>query len=181
MSWKVNHQRVQKAAERLLSLVQTSEPPVSVEEIAQRRGIQVRSIPYDDTLAGLLLWEGGLPIIGINALHDTIRQRFAIAHELAHIELRHHTGVHIDRAFPSPFSTFSAEQAAAIAPTDFEASVIACQILLPTALLAADLRGKTIDFIDDTFVRTLAQRYQVSHQTVLLRIALEYVDASGHP
>src|SRR6202030_4201512 len=102
MSWKINHERLQKAIERLLSLVQISEPPVPVEQIAQLRGIAVRYVPYEGSLSGLLLWEGGQPVIGINALHDRFQQRFAIAHELAHIELRHHTSLHIDRNFPFP-------------------------------------------------------------------------------
>ena len=85
MSWKINHERLQKAIDRLLALAQMSEPPVLIEQILQQKGIPLRCVPYEGSLSGLLLWEGGHPVIGVNALHDKLEQRFVIAHELAHI------------------------------------------------------------------------------------------------
>jgi Zn-dependent peptidase ImmA (M78 family) len=168
MSWKINHERLQKAIDRLLSLVQINELPIPIEQIAQLRGIQVRSIPYEGTLVGLLLWEGGQPVIGINALYDQLQQRFAIAHELAHIELRHHTGTHIDRSFPFPLS--SQQTSLKIDPAEFEASIVAAELLVPAAMLSIDLKEKPLDYLDETFVRSLAQRYQVSAHAMLLRL-----------
>ena len=169
MSWKINHERLQKAIDRLLSLAQISEPPVPIERIAQLRGIQVRCVPYEGSLAGLLLWEGGQAVIGINALHDTFQQRFAIAHELAHIELRHYTNIHIDRTFPFPLR--SQHTALKIDPIEFEASIVASELLMPAAMLDADLKETPLDYLDETFVRSLAQRYQVGAHTLLLRIS----------
>lgn len=168
MSWKINHDRLQKAIERLLSLAQISEPPVPVEQVAQLKGIPVRFVPYESSLLGLLLWEGGQPVIGINALHDKFQQRFAIAHELAHVELRHHTGIHIDRNFPFPLN--AQETPLKIDPAEIEASIVAIGFLIPTTMLIADLNEKTIDYLDETFVRSLAQRYEVSAHTMLLRL-----------
>ncbi len=168
MSWKLNHERLQKVVERLLSLAQFSEPPVPIEQIAEQRGIPVRCVPYEGSLAGLLIWEGGQPVIGVNALHEKHQQRFAIAHELAHIELRHHTGIHIDRTFPFPLPLQQAF--GKIAPVEFEASIAACELLIPASMLAADLTEKPIDYLDETFVRSLARRYEVSVHTLLLRL-----------
>ena len=168
MSGKINHERLQKAVDRLLLLAQINEPPVPIEHIAQLRGIQVRFVPYESSLSGLLLWEGGRPVIGINALHDLLHQRFVIAHELAHIELRHHTSIHIDRAFPFPLR--SQQASLKIDPIEFEASIVAGELLIPSAMLDADLKETPIDYLDETFVRSLAQRYQVSVHTMLLRI-----------
>ncbi len=171
MSWKINHERLHKVIERLLSLVQISEPPVPVEQIAQLRGIPVRYIPYEGSLSGLLLWEDGQPVIGINALRNKPQQRFAIAHELAHIELRHHnTGIHIDRNFPSPLS--SQQASLKIASVEFEASIVACELLIPAPMLAADLEENPIDYLDESFVRSLALRYEVSAHTMLMRLCL---------
>ena len=161
MSWKINH-------ERLLSLAQLSEPPVPIEQIAERKGISVRNVPYEDSLFGLLIWEGGQPVIGVNALHEKHQQRFAIAHELAHIELRHHTGIHIDRSFTFPLAL--QQSSVKVAPVEFEASIVACELLIPASMLTPDLAEKPLDYLDETFVRTLALRYEVSAHTMLMRL-----------
>ena len=168
MGWKLNHERLQKVVERLLSLTQFNEPPVPIEQIAERRGIPVRFVPYEGSLSGLLIWEGNRPVIGVNALHEKHRQRFAIAHELAHIELRHYTGIHIDRAFPFPLAL--QQTSGKIAPVEFEASIVACELLIPASTLAADLAEKSIDYLDETDVASLARRYAVSVHTMLLRL-----------
>lgn len=168
MIWKINHERLQKAVARLLSLAQFSEVPVPIEQIAERRGVSVRCVPYKSSMSGLLLWEGGQPVIGVNALHEKRQQRFAIAHELAHIELRHHTGIHIDRTFPCPLA--SQKTSLKIAPIEFEASIVACELLIPTPMLTVDLAEESIDYLDEAFVRFLAMRYEVSAHTMLLRL-----------
>lgn len=173
MIWKMNPERLQKAVERLLSLAQFGEPPVPIEQIAERRGVLVRCVPYKGPLSGLLIWEGGQPVIGINALHEKRQQRFAIAHELAHIELRHHTGIHIDRAFPFPLA--SQKTSPKIAPVEFEASIVACELLIPAPLLAVDLQEELIDYLDEAFVYSLARRYEVSAHTMLLRLTHTHI------
>ena len=173
MIWKMNYERLRKAVERLLSQTQFSEPPVPIEQIAERRGIPVRRVPYKGSLSGLLLWESGQPVIGVNALHEKRQQRFAIAHELAHIELRHHTGIHIDRNFPFPLAL--QQTSAKIAPVEFEASIVACELLIPTPMLAADLAERSIDYLDETFVGSLARRYEVSSHTMLLRLTHTHI------
>ncbi|HKV59784.1 MAG TPA: ImmA/IrrE family metallo-endopeptidase [Ktedonobacteraceae bacterium] len=173
MNWKINHERLRKAVDRLLSLAQSSEPPVPIEQITRLRGVQLRCVPYEGSLAGLLLWEGGQPVIGINALHGRLQQRFAIAHELAHIELRHHSGIHIDRDFPFPLHL--QQTSSKIDLSEFEASMVAGELLVPSAMLVADLKEKPIDYLDETFIHSLAQRYQVSAHTMLLRLAQGYI------
>ena len=54
----------------------------------------------DDELSGLACIRDDVPIIGINALHAPNRQRFTLAHELAHVRLHRHElehAVHVDR------------------------------------------------------------------------------------
>ncbi|HZS77485.1 MAG TPA: ImmA/IrrE family metallo-endopeptidase [Ktedonobacteraceae bacterium] len=168
MVWKLNRERVQKAADRLLALVQVQEPPVIIEQIAQRRGVEVRCVAYEHSLSGLLLWEHGSPVIGVNALHTKIRQRFAIAHELAHLELRHFTGIHIDRMFPVTLLEEAATRQ--VNPLDIEASAVAIEVLMPVDMLRSDLKGKLIDYLDEKLAKELADRYQVGEQTMLLRL-----------
>jgi Zn-dependent peptidase ImmA (M78 family) len=170
MPIQVSHERIQQAVDRLLALVPEYKVPVPVEMIAQLRGVRLRFVAHNDNLLGLLLWEDGRPVIGVNTQHDRIWQRFIIAHELAHIELRHYNSIHIDRRFPA---FLKAEwQPSAIEFPEIEASVAAACLLIPEASLAADLKGRHIDYLDDTLLRSLAERYQSSVQTMLLRLAM---------
>lgn len=170
MTWKKNTERVTRAIDRLLQLGNVCEPPVHVELIAQLRGIQLRYVPLEDELAGLLLWEDGRAIIGVNQLHRKTRQRFAVAHELGHLELQHHSGMHIDRNFPMPIS--SAYLAQAIEACEWEASAFAAELLVPSVLLERDLKaqGLLVDYDDDASVQALAERYQVSSRVMSFRL-----------
>jgi Zn-dependent peptidase ImmA (M78 family) len=175
---KVNSERVERAVQRLLSLAPEIAPPVPIEAMAQARGITLRFVPYDGDMKGLLLWEDGAPVIGVNTCYDAICQRFTIAHELAHIEQHHHHGIHIDRNFPMPFALELSVQNAHY--YEIEANVIAAQTLLPSTLLEADLHGRSIDFLDDACLRALADRYQVSLQTLLFRLHVAALDFSPY-
>lgn len=165
-------ERVERSVQRLLALAQEIAAPVPIEAIAQARGIHVRYVPYDGDMKGLLLWEDGAPVIGVNARFDATCQRFTIAHELAHIELHHHSGIHIDRAFPMPLNLASSTQN--VHHYEIEANVIAAEVLVPSVLLEADLRGQSIDYLDDTILRSLAEHYKVSVQTLLFRLRQNY-------
>ena len=108
MVWTKRMERMQRATEKLLQLVNVTEPPVPVEHIAYVRGVRLRKVPFSATLvgkqegelSGLLLWEHGRVVIGVNELHSQTRQRFAIAHQLGHLELHYRDGMHIDEGFP---------------------------------------------------------------------------------
>lgn len=170
MIWKKNIERIDKAVSRLLQLGHLDEPPVPVEQLARLRDIYIRYVPYEGQLASLLLWEDGHAVIGVNQLHSATRQRFAIAHELGHLELHHHTGSHIDRHFPMPLRPTYASQSAD--PCEWEASAFAAALLVPTMFLERDLKGMrlSIDYEDETATHTLAERYQVSPQLMSLRL-----------
>lgn len=170
MSLKLSHEKMQKAIDRLLALVPECKAPVPIEMIAQLKGIRLRYVAYDDNLLGLLLWEDGRPVIGVNKRHDPAWQRFIIAHEMAHLELRHYSGIHIDRNFPMYLKSewLPPDMNAA----EVEASMVAAAVLIPATSLAADLRGQSIEYLDDILLRSLADRYQVSLQTIMFRLVI---------
>ena len=65
-----------------------AEIPVPVEKIAKSLGARVRFSPFFyDELSGFVFIKDGVPIIGVNSLHHLNRQRFTIAHEIAHLQL----------------------------------------------------------------------------------------------
>lgn len=122
MIWTLNSERVERSVQRLLALAPEMVSPIPIEAIAQVRGISLRFVSYDGDMKGLLLWEDDSPVIGVNARFDAVCQRFTIAHELAHIELHHHHGIHVDRAFPMPLNLASSTQS--VHHYEIEANVI---------------------------------------------------------
>src|SRR6266540_6445028 len=91
-------------AEKVLERFSIKSPPTPVERIAKALGAHVRFAPFDNELSGMVYVKGGLPIIGVNALHHPNRQRFTIAHELGHLELHRDmitAAVHVDKEFPA--------------------------------------------------------------------------------
>ena len=68
-------------------------PPVPVDRIAKGLGAQLRFSPLDPELAGMIYVSENTPIIGVNSLQHPNRQRFTIAHEIAHLELHGFRGI----------------------------------------------------------------------------------------
>ncbi|HZU65674.1 MAG TPA: ImmA/IrrE family metallo-endopeptidase [Ktedonobacteraceae bacterium] len=174
MIWKKNSERINKAVTRLLQAGHISEPPVPVEQLAELCGVQIRYVPYEGQLASLLLWEDGHTVIGVNRLHSLTRQRFAIAHELGHLELHHHTGSHIDRHFSLPLHPLPA--LSPVESLECEASTFAAELLVPTPFLEHDLKGlkMPVDYDDNAATLALAGRYQVSSQLMSFRLVSMY-------
>ena len=74
--------------------------PVPIERIARALGVKVQYAPFDGELSGMAFIKDGVPIIGVNSLHHPNRQRFTLAHELAHIQLHRdqlENAVHVDK------------------------------------------------------------------------------------
>lgn len=173
----MNHQE-------LLKLAGVVEPPVPVERIARLRGAEVRYVPYQGKMSGLLYQSGKNIIIGVNALDAKTRQRFTIAHEIGHLELHAlplenngvlNNGLHIDRGFPfSEASAFYAERGELSSQgtdaQETQANAFAARLLMPATMLQHDLHGCLVDWEDDEFIRSLASRYKVSLQAMIIRL-----------
>jgi hypothetical protein len=87
------------------------EPPVDLERIAFEIGAQLEYPRLGDSLSGFLALKDGERVIGINARHHRNRQRFTLAHEIAHLLLGHETGeVHVDKGIVLLRDTDSASQ-----------------------------------------------------------------------
>jgi Zn-dependent peptidase ImmA (M78 family)/transcriptional regulator with XRE-family HTH domain len=162
--------------DELLEKVGIKKPPVPVEKVAQFFGAQVNSAPFKGEMSGLLFHNDDHLIIGINSLDPKERQRFAIAHELGHLNLHSDRTLHIERDF-SPylpaklgFTTDKFESAA----NDFAAN-----LLIPFLNLVEDLEGKPPDYQDKRVVDGLAERYMVSSEAMTYQLIM--LERAGSP
>ena len=158
-----------RKAEQLLREAGVLEPPVPVEQLAERMGALVRYAPFDGQMSGLLYRseDGNRAVIGVNSRHPTVRQRFSIAHELGHLVL-HEPAFQID---PHAFLSFrNSESSSATDPHEIEANQFAAALLMPEALVRACVAqlGKNPD-VEESITR-LAQRFDVSTQAMTIRL-----------
>lgn len=164
-----------RAAVQLLADAGVRSAPVPVERIVKARGITLQFAPLGDELSGMAYIKDGLKIIGVNALHHPNRQRFSVAHELAHhvLHVREITeAVHVDRGFRVLHrDKLSAE---GIDPLEVEANAFASELLMPEALLADAIGDAGLDLDDDEAIDALARRFKVSASAMRNRLSYSW-------
>lgn len=175
MNRRPDYERARQEAVVLLERNNIKGAPVPVERIAKTLGIRVEYAPLDGDLSGLAYIRGGVPIVGINALHSPTRQRFTLAHELAHICLHHdqlEDTVHVDRGSLRR----DAVAASGTDATEIEANTFAAELLMPEHFLKSALNGRAIDMEDDEAVTALAKRFKVSEAAMRFRLESTYLE-----
>ena len=154
------------AARTMLKREGVSSWPVPVEQIARRQGITVQSIPLDDELSGMSFVRGGVSVIVVNSAHHPNRQRFTMAHELAHHVL--HKGyladhVHVDKGILRRDQRSS--EGADI--KEIEANAFAAELLMPKACVR---QFQNVDINDDFELAQLAKKFKVSASAMAIRL-----------
>lgn len=143
--------------------------PVAVEKIARNMGVKVEYAPLEQELSGLAHIRDGVPIVGINALHSPVRQRFTLAHELGHVRLHWQLlekAVHVDKGSLRRDSLSST----GTDPVEIAANAFASELLMPTFLLKEIVGERSVDLEDDLLVQALAKKFRVSEAAVRYRI-----------
>lgn len=140
-----------------------SRPPVPVIRIAKALGLRVYSVPgWDDDLSGMIKRsDDGTYEIYFNAGHSQVRQRFTVAHEIAHYVLHLDAigdGITEDALYRSGLSNRQEAQA----------NRLAADILMPWPLLDR--------LIDDgeTNIERLATIFGVSKSAMSIRLGVPY-------
>ena len=145
--------------------------PVPVDKIATALGTRVRYSSFDDELSGMIYIKGSNPIIGVNSLHHPNRQRFTIAHEIAHLILHRHlieNYVHVDKRFPVLMR--DASSATGTQRMEMEANNFAAELLMPLFLLLPMLKKNGFDIDDEEPLEKLSRKFRVSKQALAYRI-----------
>lgn len=165
----LRHIDVRATARQLLEQAGVASPPVPVEKIAKALGVSIRFAPLEDDLSGMAFVKGAAKVVAVNALHHPNRQRFTIAHELAHHVLhakRLSSGVHVDRVI------MRRDQLSSKGSDDFEveANVFASELLMPLQLIAPEV-GAILDLNDEVRLAAIAKRFKVSLAALQYRLA----------
>ncbi len=163
-----NRHKVRKLADRLLSMGAVNSPPVPVWELAKLTGVTVKRGELPEDLSGFLVRDKQSIVIGVNSNHSETRQRFTLAHELGHL-LLHPQASYVDRSFPIFFRDERSSKAEVRA--EIEANQFAADLLMPMQMLMLTSVGRTpVDMDDESQIKKLAQRFQVSPQAMIFRL-----------
>ena len=159
--------KIEERASKLLRSHRVNAPPVDVRLLAENEGIRVVYQELDDNISGMLVQAGDETFIGVNAGHHENRQRFTLAHELAHHQLHPNTPtVYVDGMMVH----FRGADTQGPAPIELEANAFAAALLMPEEFLRRDLGDRAFDMFDEAAVRRLAQTYKVSVQALTIRL-----------
>lgn len=147
-------------AEELVQGAGYREPPVDPADLAQKAGLRVVQLDLDEDISGVLVVSGDRRAIGVNGNQARPRQRFTIAHELAHF-VKQHSPTVIDAGVTG--REWSADSGASPLE-EHQANTFAAELLMPSTWVEKDFRLTTRDHED------LATRYEVSAQAMWIRL-----------
>jgi Zn-dependent peptidase ImmA (M78 family) len=168
-----NRSDIDSRVEDLLSRHQVHVPPVQVKKIAQDEGLLLLESPFPSDVSGALVRSGKVVAIAVNLSQHVNRQRFTIAHELAHYSLKHKEGEdHLDRNFTvlrrdENSSTGTDDQ-------EIEANYFAACLLMPEGFLRRDVaqlakfNGESA--LGEPEIFSLAKKYEVSKAAMGYRL-----------
>jgi Zn-dependent peptidase ImmA (M78 family) len=160
-------------AQELLERFAVRGIPVPVDKIAKLLGARLFYAPLDEELSGMVYVKNDVPIIGVNSLHHSNRQRFTVAHEIAHLCLHRERitqSVHVDKRFFESVLRRDALSATGTQRLEIEANQFAAALLLPRTRLEELLDAEELDIEDERALEDVARRFKVSKATLQYRI-----------
>jgi Zn-dependent peptidase ImmA (M78 family) len=166
MKPRIGYARVRRKAIELL--VGQHEPPVSLSDVATILDAEIREVELEHDVSGILFRGDGRRVIAVNKTHPMVRKRFTIAHELGHLALHRGAEVHVDQVFR--INLRDAKSATAEDVEEIEANAFAANLLIPAQWIRADVGGSPIDFENEARIESLADRYEVSTQAMIVRL-----------
>lgn len=151
----------------LIAQASVVRPPVPVEQIAQMLGAHVAYEAFEGDVSGMLYREAGRTLIGVNSTHATTRQRFTLAHEIAHLKLHQGQPVFIDRLVRVNWRDGTSARG------EVEANAFAAELLMPRKFMTEEIEGavvKTRQIAPEQLIVALADTFQVSQEAMRYRL-----------
>jgi Zn-dependent peptidase ImmA (M78 family) len=160
--------RIEQLTDGLLVQAGVTGPKVPVDRIITARGIMIEPSTSLGDVSGLVLRKGNDVIIGVNRRDTPARQRFTLAHELAHALLHPGKEVRFDKDFR--VNLRSEASGLGVDVEEIEANFFAACLLMPRRFLEADPEAALVDVENEQAVKKLANRYGVSPHAMSIRL-----------
>lgn len=159
--------RADTIAQRLLDDFVVTRPPIDPAKMAEDLGTPVVYRVMTPDVSGMLIREPSGSVIGVNAHHAPVRQRFTVAHELGHLHLHPGRPLIVDAAVLVNLR----DQVSSLATDreEIEANRFAAALLMPEALVRTEL-GRLGVIDPDKITKRLARIFSVSEAAMTIRL-----------
>jgi Zn-dependent peptidase ImmA (M78 family) len=158
----------EKRAIDLLRAHNVTGPPVPVEQLARRLVSQLTYENFDGDVSGMLYRDGDRAIIGVNSAHPQTRQRFTVAHEIAHFVMHKGKPIFVDRFARVNWRDGQSDK------EEVDANAFAAELLMPRAFLQGQIEQclrRHTKITAELLVSELAKSFKVSAEAMTYRLA----------
>lgn len=160
-------------AESLVDQFGIKNAPVDVDSIARNLGLPIVYLDLGEEVSGLLVTESNSSCIAVQENDSRTRQRFTVAHEIAHYVLRHQfqpgENVHVDRG--NFISQRGPRSSTGTDLKEIEANQFAASLLMPARLVNDYVRKLGVRELLDFHVSDMARAFNVSEQAMTIRLS----------
>jgi Zn-dependent peptidase ImmA (M78 family) len=165
-----NHS-VDQHAEEILRKTCTYKVPVPIEVVAHRLNLTTEASVLGDNVSGMLVVENDRGAIGYNSSHARVRQRFTVAHEIAHYVLHLKKNLR-SQLFIDPFVIFRRDDNSSTGNDreEVEANRFGAALLMPSTLALREIKKHGLDLDDEDALAFLAKRFRVSTVAMTYRL-----------
>ncbi len=154
---------LEERAEKTLRDTEGYRVPVPIHLVAQRLNLTLEAAALGDKVSGMLVVDGDQGAIGYNSAHARVRQRFTIAHELAHYVLHARRSGKAQLFIDKQVTYRRDDQSSAgVNPEEIEANQLGAALLMPRGLVQQEIQARDLDLDDSEAIDLLAKRFQVS-------------------
>jgi Zn-dependent peptidase ImmA (M78 family) len=143
--------------------------PIDIENIVAKKGIRLLPFDFKEDMSGVLILEDGDATIGYNVNEAHVRNRFTIAHELAHYILhKDDKDLFVDTDFKVLYRSAHIDIGQ---KHEKEANDLAACILMPEKLLRKEIDEIELDYTDEDLIKALAKKFDVSTISMSIRLS----------
>ena len=158
----------ERRVEQLLIEAGVNTAPVPVQQVAKYLGIKIELEDLGEDCSAVLVRKENRAVIGVNRSQHPNRQRFSIAHEIAHFYL-HKGDTYIDKGYRVNFRDL--ESGSGTKTEEMEANAFAAALLMPATWVKDAFKQQPFDLLtEDDSLEKLAKKFQVSTQAMTYRL-----------
>lgn len=158
---------MERRTEQLLLEAGVDIVPVPVKQVAAYLGIKIELADLGEDCSGVLVRNGDRAVIGVNKEHHDNRQRFSIAHEIAHFVL-HKGDTYVDKGYRVHFRDL--ESGSGTKTEEMDANAFAAALLMPATWVRDFFYQQPFDLTEDAVLAMLAKKFEVSTQAMTYRL-----------